>query len=29
MFDFKALNSLIGTPQMLAAGARYEGKEPD
>jgi len=27
MFDFTALNSLIGTPAMLAAGARYEGKE--
>ncbi len=27
MFDFTALNSLIGTPDMLAAGARYEGKE--
>ncbi len=29
MFDFKSLNSLIGTPEMLAAGARYEGKEPN
>lgn len=28
MFDFNALNALIGTPEMLAAGARYEGKEP-
>ena len=27
MYDFKALNTLIGTPEMLAAGARYEGKE--
>jgi 2-methylisocitrate lyase-like PEP mutase family enzyme len=27
MFDFTALNSLIGTQDMLAAGARYEGKE--
>ena len=27
MYDFKALNTLIGTTEMLAAGARYEGKE--
>ena len=27
MFDFKSLNALIGTPEMLAAGARYEGRE--
>ena len=27
MFDFTALNSLIGTPEMLAAGARYDGKQ--
>lgn len=26
MFDFTALNSLIGTSDMLAAGARYDGK---
>ena len=26
MFDFTALNNLIGTPDMLAAGARYDGK---
>ena len=26
MFDFTALNALIGTPDMLAAGARYDGK---
>jgi 2-methylisocitrate lyase-like PEP mutase family enzyme len=25
MFDFGALNSLIGTPEMLAEGKRYEG----
>lgn len=27
MFDFGALNALIGTPEMLALGRRYEGKE--
>jgi len=27
MYDFKALNTLIGTAEMLAAGACYEGKE--
>jgi 2-methylisocitrate lyase-like PEP mutase family enzyme len=26
MFDFTALNRLIGTPEMLAAGAHYEGR---
>ena len=25
MFDFNALNSVIGTPDMLALGKRYEG----
>ena len=24
MFDFEALNELIGTPEMLARGKRYE-----
>ena len=24
MFDFTALNHLIGTPEMLALGERYE-----
>jgi 2-methylisocitrate lyase-like PEP mutase family enzyme len=28
MFDFAGLNALIGTPQMLALGRHYEGKEP-
>ena len=27
MFDFAALNELIGTPGMLALGERYEGRE--
>jgi 2-methylisocitrate lyase-like PEP mutase family enzyme len=27
MFDFSALNELIGTPDMLALGRRYEGRE--
>lgn len=27
MFDFDGLNALIGTPEMLAAGKRYEGPE--
>jgi 2-methylisocitrate lyase-like PEP mutase family enzyme len=27
MFDFAALNELIGTPEMLALGERYEGRE--
>jgi 2-methylisocitrate lyase-like PEP mutase family enzyme len=27
MYDFAALNELIGTPEMLALGKRYEGKE--
>jgi len=26
MFDFDGLNALIGTPEMLAAGKRYEGE---
>ena len=26
MFDFAALNELIGTPEMLALGKRYEGR---
>ena len=25
MFDFTALNALIGTPEMLALGRTYEG----
>jgi hypothetical protein len=28
MFDFDALNVLIGTPQMLEQGRRYEGFAP-
>jgi 2-methylisocitrate lyase-like PEP mutase family enzyme len=28
MFDFDALNSLIGTPEMLERGKRYAGTEP-
>jgi 2-methylisocitrate lyase-like PEP mutase family enzyme len=28
MFDFGALNSLIGTPEMLARGKRYAGETP-
>ena len=28
MFDFDALNSVIGTPQMLAEGRRYESLDP-
>ena len=28
MFDFKTLNTLIGTPEMLALGRRYEDQEP-
>jgi 2-methylisocitrate lyase-like PEP mutase family enzyme len=27
MFDFDELNALLGTPQMLARGKRYEGNE--
>jgi 2-methylisocitrate lyase-like PEP mutase family enzyme len=27
MFDFNALNDVIGTPEMLALGKRYEGEE--
>ena len=27
MFDFDGLNTVIGTPQMLDAGKRYEGKK--
>jgi 2-methylisocitrate lyase-like PEP mutase family enzyme len=27
MFDFKALNALLGTPEMLALGKAYEGGE--
>ena len=26
MFDFTALNALIGTPEMLALGKSYEGE---
>jgi 2-methylisocitrate lyase-like PEP mutase family enzyme len=29
MFDFAALNALIGTPDMLALGARYEGEREE
>jgi 2-methylisocitrate lyase-like PEP mutase family enzyme len=29
MFDFTALNALIGTPEMLALGRRYENQEPE
>jgi len=29
MFDFDALNGLIGTPEMLERGKRYAGTEPD
>jgi len=29
MFDFDALNKLIGTPDMLARGKRYEAPTPD
>jgi hypothetical protein len=28
MFDFDALNHLIGTPEMLERGKRYSGIEP-
>ncbi len=28
MFDFDALNKLIGTPEMLALGQRYSGEPP-
>ena len=28
MFDFDALNRLIGTPEMLERGKRYAGDEP-
>ena len=28
MHDFDSLNSLIGTPDMLARGKRYETFEP-
>lgn len=28
MFDFDALNAVIGTPDMLALGRRYEGEPP-
>ena len=28
MFDFDALNRLIGTPEMLERGRRYAGPEP-
>ena len=28
MFDFDALNRLIGTPEMLELGKRYAGDEP-
>jgi hypothetical protein len=28
MFDFEAINRLVGTPEMLARGARYAGDEP-
>jgi 2-methylisocitrate lyase-like PEP mutase family enzyme len=27
MFDFTALNAIVGTPEMLARGQAYEGKE--
>jgi 2-methylisocitrate lyase-like PEP mutase family enzyme len=27
MFDFTALNAIVGTPEMLARGEAYEGKE--
>ena len=29
MFDFDALNAIVGTPDMLARGRRYEGGELD
>ncbi len=29
MFDFDALNGLIGTPEMLERGRRYSGNEPN
>jgi 2-methylisocitrate lyase-like PEP mutase family enzyme len=29
MFDFDALNNLLGTPDMLESGKRYAGDEPD
>jgi 2-methylisocitrate lyase-like PEP mutase family enzyme len=29
MFDFNALNGLIGTPETLARGERYAGETPD
>jgi hypothetical protein len=28
MFDFDALNDLIGTPEMLARGKQYETSPP-
>ena len=28
MFDFEAINRLVGTPEMLERGARYAGKKP-
>jgi 2-methylisocitrate lyase-like PEP mutase family enzyme len=28
MFDFEALNRLIGTPEALTRGKNYEGLEP-
>ena len=28
MFDFDALNQLIGTPEMLERGQTYAGDEP-
>ena len=28
MFDFEAINRLLGTPEMLERGARYAGEEP-
>jgi 2-methylisocitrate lyase-like PEP mutase family enzyme len=28
MFDFDGLNRLLGTPEMLARGARYESETP-
>lgn len=28
MFDFDGLNQVIGTPEMLALGARFDGRDP-
>jgi hypothetical protein len=28
MFDFTALNALVGTPEMLALGTAYERFDP-